>query len=203
MIQIPESSIRKVHDLVQKVSHRIGTSQVKTASPSRSQGKIQVRVTWLDENGKRGIGYYSVPTATITKGSVIISVWDFVSCVFRVRTEISALVSELSTQVTRGPFFFDKKDTAGKLTGVLLDLLTQNRLLNKESPASHLCDAAVEKIYACVREGRHHSARSERMRKKGRTYLESALCFALKNGVTDDEIKEMVDMAFVRQIMDS
>ena len=42
--------------------HRVRTAEVKTASPSRAQTKIQVRIAWTDPDGKPGLGYCSVDT---------------------------------------------------------------------------------------------------------------------------------------------
>src|SRR5580704_8710499 len=70
--------------------HRVNSARVKTASPSRAQKKIQVRITYESPNGKRGLGYYSMNVSVaekLTKQSIFTNYphpTSFINEVFRV-----------------------------------------------------------------------------------------------------------------------
>ena len=55
----------------------------------------------------------------------------------------------------------------------------------------------------CVKDGKHTKARATRNRDKAKEFISSAVTFAINNGLKDDEIREIINEAFVKHIMES
>ena len=69
------------------IAHRISTAEVKTATPTRAQNKIQVRIAWTEPDGKPGLGYLSMDSGDAEKLGKKTSgplIKNFIDDVFRV-----------------------------------------------------------------------------------------------------------------------
>jgi len=81
---IDEDDNADAKEFAKLIAHRISTAKVKTASPSRAQQKIQVRIVWTDPDGQHGLGYLSMYASAAEKGSTGPSLKNFIDDVFRI-----------------------------------------------------------------------------------------------------------------------
>jgi hypothetical protein len=182
-------------EFAETIAHRIATAKVKTATPSRSQNKIQVRVTWTEPNGKPGLGYYSMDTGTaesLGKKSSGPLLKNFVDDLFRTLQWAKAHAEKKYRSDDYGPFQSDLHD---ELIG--LGIFTATAGIHD------LYKKAMASIQTCVQAGLHRSQRRTKNQEKAKAFLENNILFALKNGLTDADINDVVQLAFVKHTMES
>ena len=187
----------KTREFAEILVARLVTAQVKTASPSRAQTKIQARVTWLEPDGKHGLGYVAISTSDaelLVKGRDSGPGFkNFVDDVFRT-TEWAKEMSHKSYQSDHnwGAYHTDLHNELQKLG-----------FFNADSSIHDLYKQAVDAIRKCAAAGKHKTARVERDRKRAERYLDQAITFAVQNGLKDAEIQEIIHVAFVKHTMES
>lgn len=183
-----------VQNKVGEIQKCLQSAKVKTASPSRGGFKVQVRVTWKDLAGKPGLGYFSMHTAMVSKAANHTSQkWtrDFVNAVFRVEDWAKA---EESKDASKDSHLLQKK---------VLDELEKLGEFAVGSPAEKLTDKAFKEIRAVVASGKDQKVKRIRGRLKARDYLHQAIMYALREGLRDDEVRDLVKECLVEHTMKS
>ncbi len=185
-------------DFANVLAHRIKTAQVKTATPSRAQNRIQVRIAWKEPNGNPGLGYYSMHIQTAEslakKHSGGPSLFNFIDDVFRIISWAKA-----ATHDKHGSISWDY----GEIHQSVRDELTACGALNGTAKIHTLYGECMQAIAACFRAGKHNTARTAKNREKAKEAIGRVIAFALANGMNDKEIREYIDVAFVQHTMDS
>ena len=190
-------SAARTQEFAETLMHRLATAKVKTASPSRAQTKIQVRVAWVEPDGKHGLGYVAISTSDaelLVKGRDSGPGFkNFVDDVFRT-TEWAKDVAQNTYQSVQnwGAFHTDLHNELQKLG-----------FFNADSKVHDLYKQAVDAMRKCAAAGKHKTARVERDRKRAERYLDQAITFAVQNGLKDAEIQEIIHVAFVKHTMES
>src|SRR5512135_1509773 len=178
------------------LAHRISTAEVKTATPSRAQGKIQVRVAWTDPNGARGLGYLAMSTGDaeqLARGaSSGPSLKNFFQDVFRiVRWTKEVCRKETHSESNWGAYEEDLRLEVKKL-GVF----------NSNSRIHSLHQECLKAIRDCAASGQHKNARKSRLQKRVKDAISGNIQFAISQGLTDEEIRDIVELAFVKHTME-
>ncbi len=182
------------HEFAATIARRIATAQVKTATPSRAQNKIQARVTWTEPDGRPGLGYYSMDCSAAeglgkkTSGP-------------RMKNFVDDLVRTLQWAKARAAK--DGYADHGPFQEELHDELTTLGVFNATAGIHDLLKKAMASIQACAQTGLHRNQRRSKNQEKAKDYLMSNIMFALKNGLTDAEINDVVQLAFVKHTMES
>ena len=178
------------------IAHRLSTAEVKTATPSRSQGKIQARVAWTDPDGAHGLGYLSMDvrdaeSVAAGKGTGP-SLNNFFQDVFRVVQWCKKTSrKEMGTDADWGAYEQDLRAELNKL-GVF----------RSDSKVHALHKDTIAAIRDCAAAGEHKTARKTRMIKRVKDAISGNIQFAISQGLSDDEIRELVELAFVKHTME-
>lgn len=180
-------SVGKIVGIVEKA---IPTMQLKTVSASRAGNKIQARVTWIEDDQPQ-LGYVSLP---LSKGKLAgtLNPITLVEQSFRLRKR----AKEEARIITS-----NQLATGHEIMNEVYDALTvDNPTLASLHP---LCLEIVARMKKVIRDGGHTTARAQRNQKRGRKILAAALDYALGFGISDDEAREMLKEAIVRNTMES
>ena len=174
-----------------RLEHCLSTAEVRTASPSRSGKKIQVRVVWKEPDGSNGLGYFSIYPTIVQQAVMNVTATsatqDFLHEIFRLN----------DWAFKKGGW----KDRGFWLKALEDELDTRPAFTS--SGAVALQKDATTKLRAVVTNGKHHGSRAAHLKKKARAHLTGALDHALQSGLHDDEIREMLKLAMVKHTMDS
>jgi hypothetical protein len=176
------------------VAHRINSAEVKTASPSRAQNRIQVRIAWTDPDGKPGLGYLSMFTTSaerLGKGSTGPLLKNFIDDVFRTEIWAKTLIKD-----AYGSHWTDAQDELHSELDKLGEYVSSAKIHTLQKQA-------IDAIRKCAAAGVHVEARKTRNRKRAEDYLGRALLWAMNNGLKDDEIREIIHTAMVKHTMES
>jgi hypothetical protein len=177
--------------------------QVRNASASPAGRKIQARVVW-PENGKTIIGYASVhvpyhepgkpvpPLPTLTPRAMLDQVCRLYD---RAQLAVAAVPAVVSNQSVSN---WQRPSDITNWIGTRLDADTA--LLTSLQP---LCDEIHKRMKAVYQASGHHSTKRQHAKKRALITLRDTLDHVLKAGVSDDEIKEMLQEAMVRATMES
>jgi len=175
------------------------TSQVKTASPSRSGFKVQVRVAWKEPSGKPGLGYFSVHTGSMSNQGHRVNnpaalMRDFAESIFRTKDWALRVGSTAPGPVSYGwtdieKALLDKLDVAGEFA--------------PKSKLDKLSQHAMKEMRAVVASGKDQRIKRIKTRSKARDYLYQAIMYGLESGLRDDEVRELVKQALVEHTMKS
>ena len=181
-------------EFARTIVHRIATAEVKTATPSRAQNKIQVRIAWAEPGGKPGLGYLSMYSTAAEKagrgnGPLL---KDFLDEVFRVVQWAKHLARKEGCEADWGAYHEDLHADLSSL-GVF----------NTTGRLHEIHTDSIAAIYECAKSGIHLSVRKTKNQEKAKKYLDSCIQFALQNGMKDDEINEIIKLAFVKHTMES
>ena len=179
-----------VEELMLDLEHAIATSEVKTATPTRVGRSVQTRVTWRTRDGKRQLGYISRHSTH----SSSFTTREFIYEVYRVEKFIKEA--------------YDKHGRVNDEYAEAYDMyvretLDAHTIMAATSRAHQLRDEAQDKINRCRANKEPDDLRKALARKKAREYIGNAVIFAKKNGISDDEINELLNLAFVRHTMES
>jgi hypothetical protein len=178
------------------LAHRVQVAEVKTATPSRAQHRIQVRIAWTDPDGAHGLGYLSMTVqdaeSVAVKKTFGPSLHNFFQDVFRtVQWSKKQCRKETGRSSDWGAFEDD-----------LMTELKKLGVMNSNSRIHELHRAAVQAIGDCAGAGKHKTARKERLVKKVKAAISNNIQFAISQGLSDDEIRELVELAFVKHTME-
>jgi citrate lyase beta subunit len=179
-----------VEELMLDLEHAIATSEVKTATPTRVGRSVQVRVAWRTRDGKHGLGYISRHSSH----SSTFSTKDFIYEVYRVEKFIKAAYEKYGRV---------NDEYASAYDLFVRETLNSSTIMHAQSRAHELRWEAQDKINRCKANKEPDSLRLALARKKAREYIGNAVLFAKKNGISDDEINELLNLAFVRHTMES
>jgi hypothetical protein len=154
-----------------------------------------VRIAWTEPDGKPGLGYLSMDSGDAEKLGKKTSgplIKNFIDDVFRVVQWAKAAAKKDYRADDWAPFHEEVHDC---LLGI--------GVLNATSKIHELHKQAMVTISACAQTGLHKSQRRAKNQEKVKAYLESNILFAIKNGLTDDEIQDIIKVAFVKHTMES
>jgi len=190
---IDEDDNADAKEFAKLIAHRISTAKVKTASPSRAQQKIQVRIVWTDPDGQHGLGYLSMYASAAEKGSTGPSLKNFIDDVFR--------IIKWSRDTSRG--IYGNDNDWSSFHGEVWRELQKTTCLDATSQVHTLKSRAVHAIVKCAQDGAHKKARREANQAKAKLYIDRSVTFAVNNGLKDDEIRDLIQLAFVKHTMES
>ncbi len=179
-----------VDEFLLDLEQAIATSAVKTATPTRIGRSVQARVAWRTRDGKHGLGYI----ARHAGHSSTFNTREFIYEVYRVENFIKAAF-ELYGRVN------DEYGSAYDL--YVRNAIEKSPMLYANARAHQLRNEAQDKINRCRANKEPDDLRKALARKKAREYIGNAVLFAKKNGISDDEINELLNLAFVRHTMES
>lgn len=178
------------------IAHAVGTARVRTATPSRAQGKIQVRVAWTEPDGSHGLGYLSMDTRdaeqVAIKKATGPALKNFFQDVFRtVKWSKKTCRKDTKRDADWGAYEED-----------LFTELKKLGVFNSNSPIHALHKEAVQAIADCAGAGKHKVARKELLVKRVKKAISGNIQFAIEQGLSDIEIRELVELAFVKHTME-
>jgi hypothetical protein len=194
----------EVEKLAKSIAFAITTAKVKTATPSRSQNKIQVRISWKDVDGKNHLGYFSMRSSSAVgmvkhhKARVTGSQWvsgsKFIEDVFRTHKWAEDLEQGIKVKNFNG--------SIGS-RACLAALKDELNTLGAFKAVIPIMDQALQAIHDCAAEGKHTTAFEARKRKEAKAYIGRAIDFAIQHGLKDAEIHEVINEVFVKNVMES
>jgi len=181
---------KDVADFAANIRHCISNAKVKTATPTRSQNKIQTRIAWKNLDGTNGLGYFSVSTTTAEalalRGGHRIKDENFIDEIFRVN----------KWAWNEGEYDTYEANMRSRQFHIELKRVG----ITSTQKISELIDGTLEAIKKCVKAGKHKTARESRMKQKAKSYISGAVDFAIKNGLKDQDIRDLINEAFVRNV---
>jgi len=183
--QLPDEVNSCIVGFLDMVEKAIPTMKVKSASASRAGNKVQVRVTWK-QNEKTRVGYFSVNVTKTTKNTKFM------------RTNSTELVKQIfgSTSYVEkhNRSLWVNKDVVEELEAAISD---QSFLDSIEPIRTEI----IARMSAVIESGEHKSNAHKNAHMRASNGLKSILDYALRTGITDNEINDMVREALVRNVM--
>lgn len=178
-----------VANVIEEIENVLGTITFKSTSVSVAGRRIQSRITWL-EKGKIQLGYYSHPVIVVANKSSILGG----AC-----TPVELVSQGLRIHARIEEYNIAKK-YGSEIQSEVYEALRNLDSLKVLLPICKKINAEMSKI---VKNENHLEARSKHTKKRARKALASTLDHALSSGLSDNEVRDIVKLAFVRHTMES
>ena len=118
---------------------------------------------------------------------------NFVNDIFR--------ISQWSRASARNQY--GSESNCGAFEQALDDELNALRFFNSDSRIHTIKTLSIDAIRKCAKSGAHTKALRSRRREEAKSHLDRAIQYAIGNGLKDAEIREIIDLSFVKHTMES